>query len=244
MKKVLFSFLLIFLALSVFSQTFEVYYNGDLLGSDAEIMVATHPDSAKILLHGIDIKNTSDNPLNVKCIRENIDTVALTENYYCWGGMYYSATVDTSQMSVFIDGQSTSSEFKGYYDHTGHIGISKIKYTFYDLANEDDQVSFYVNYNVTTELDIAENNILFKLSEVYPNPANQFVQANYEIHNIVDNAKVVIFNLLGSNVKETNVLESNGTIKLNTSDLIEGIYFYSLLINNESVITQKLIIKH
>ncbi len=81
------------------------------------------------------------------------------------------------------------------------------------------------------------------VSEVYPNPTREFVSVDYDITGL-NNAKVVIFNLLGSKVKEIELSDPVGTLKVNTSDLLEGIYFYSLLINNESLITQKLIIKH
>ncbi|MCF8368237.1 MAG: T9SS type A sorting domain-containing protein [Bacteroidales bacterium] len=243
MKKIILSLLLLTSAFWVYSQTLEIQYDGVSLEDGSEIMVATHPDSSSITLHGIVVGNTSSNPINVKCIRESVDLVDGTLNFYCWG-LCYSPDVDTSLFHVQIDGLSTTSEFEGDYIHNGQIGVSKVKYTFYDMADENVTASFYVNYNITTALSVAEKKSMFNVSEIYPNPANTDVSIDYAIDENIKDAKFIIFSLLGSKVKEINVLENDGTIKLNTSDLIEGIYFYSFLINGESAMTQKLVIKH
>jgi len=49
---------------------------------------------------------------------------------------------------------------------------------------------------------------------------------------------------LGSKVDEIELSKSKGTITISTADYTEGIYFYSLVIENEASQTQKLIIRH
>jgi hypothetical protein len=81
-------------------------------------------------------------------------------------------------------------------------------------------------------------------SAMYPNPANYVAKLDFTIDNTEENVTFVLFDLLGSKTEEIEITERSGSLTLNTSGLTEGIYFYSLLINNESVLTQKLIIKH
>ncbi len=81
-------------------------------------------------------------------------------------------------------------------------------------------------------------------SKAYPNPASQYVNFDYVIPEVNENTKVIIYNILGKEVKEIVFPEQRGTLKANISDLVEGIYFYSFVINDKPEITQKLIIKH
>jgi len=50
---------------------------------------------------------------------------------------------------------------------------------------------------------------------------------HYDFNDMPGDSKVMIFDLLGSTVKEINVNNRYGSLKVNTSDLKEGIYFYS-----------------
>ena len=81
-------------------------------------------------------------------------------------------------------------------------------------------------------------------SAMYPNPANNRAKLDFRIEDAAENVTFVLFDLLGSKAEEIEITERSGSLQLNTSGLTEGIYFYSFLINNESVLTQKLIIKH
>lgn len=243
MKKLLLYVFVLLTFLPGFSQSLEVFYNGILLEEDGSIMVATHPDSSSITLHGIEVKNNSSNPISTNCIRQNIDTATGTLNSYCWG-LCYGPDTDTSFVQVTINGLSSTGEFEGDYIHNGISGTSKIKYTFYDFNNPDDKFSFFVNYNVTTALDVNESKALIKLSFAYPNPANIEANIDYKMVPFQGSKQICVYNLLGAKIKSYDLTENEGTISIDTSTLNEGIYFYSLLINNEAKITQKLIIKH
>jgi hypothetical protein len=82
------------------------------------------------------------------------------------------------------------------------------------------------------------------ISRVYPNPAHQTAHFDFEWKKEMTDAKIVIYNLLGKMVREVEIRENTGTLKINVSDLIEGIYFYSLVVKNQPEVTQKLIIRH
>ncbi len=81
-------------------------------------------------------------------------------------------------------------------------------------------------------------------SAIYPNPANNLATIDYVLRAGQTGVEFVLYDLLGTKVKEIEITETMGSLKVNTSGLTEGIYFYSLLIDNESILTQKLVIKH
>ena len=119
----------------------------------------------------------------------------------------------------------------------------KVKYTFYDSHDEGNQTSVYVNYDATSNSDVNENTSKYTMSEVYPNPANHLATIDYDFTGF-NNSSIVIYNLLGTVVEKLDVSGKAGKAKINTSLYQEGIYFYSLLFDNEVIRTQKLIVRH
>jgi hypothetical protein len=242
MKKILLSIVFAaFILGTAFSQSsFEIYFEDQLLEPDQEITIGGEASSSAIVLDAIDVKNITSSSKAVKCAREDITIIPGTSNSFCWG-LCYPPTTDTSAVSVDIDAGGMYTEFSGDYYPDGNEGASTIKYTYFDELNPSDKISVLVVYSTLVGID---DPVDYKLSAAYPNPANNFVKFDYDISEISDNSKVVIYNLLGSAVKEVRIDNSFGSLKINTSDFNEGIYFYSLVVNNEPTKTQKLIIKH
>lgn len=243
MKKILLLFLSVLMVSWVFSQSLELFYEGEPIIPMSEITITAHPDSGLMVIDTLDVKNLSNLTIDVLCVREVIEEVEGTINVFCWGGQCYPPFIDTSGTATTIGPEAVSYEFSGEYSPYGIAGTTKVKYTFYKVDNPDDNVAVFVNYNASDPNDIATNKKEFTLSKAYPNPANNFVSVDYNLQGL-NGARITFYNLLGSKVKEIKLSESFGTLTINTSDFIEGIYFYSLLINNESTQTQKLIIKH
>lgn len=243
MKKIILLSILSVFLLRGFTQSLELYYEDTLLDEGETLTITAHADSGMMSIEELDVLNISNNPLNIKCAREVISEVINTENSFCWG-VCYSTSTDTSTVSIIIDPGEDTPEFIGDYYPAGNSGITSIKYIFYDMANPEDHKTFIVNYKATTESGIHEEAKAVYFSPAYPNPANKEVSIDYELENNRENVRFVIYNILGKTVKEVRISEFSGSLTLNTSDLNEGIYFYSLLINNEPTRTQKLIIKH
>ncbi len=73
----------------------------------------------------------------------------------------------------------------------------------------------------------------------YPNPANNFITLDTDIKG---NYTATIYNLSGKAVVTTNG-NSNGTIKLTTSELISGNYFVEVIGDNQKAVS-KIIVQH
>lgn len=241
MKKITLVLLLGSLTLCLNAQDLELYYGDVLLSNSSVINLSAHADSGLIVLDDIGVKNVSSNPFLVICSREILDLVPGSLNSFCWG-LCYPPAIDTASVNIKIESGEISMEFQGDHDPMGYEGVSTVKYTFYELDNPDNQSSFTVNYNAEDELSVYDPTTS-EISGAYPNPANREVNIDFVLNN-TGKYRLVIYDLLGNIVKDIAISENEGSLKLNTSTFNEGIYFYSLLVNNESITTHKLIIKH
>jgi len=243
MKKILLLFSAVLMVSWLFSQSLELYYEGELLDHMDEITFSAQPDSGMLTIDTLDVKNLSNTVIDVMCVKEVIEKIDGTVNIFCWGSQCYPPNVDTSGTATTIEVQAVSYEFSGEYSPYGLTGTTKVKYTFYDVTNPDDNVAVIVNYEASDPNSVNESAELYKLSKAYPNPANNTVSVDYDLRDI-PNARIAFFNLLGSKVSEIELSKSVGTLTISTADFTEGIYFYSLLIENEASQTQKLIVRH
>jgi hypothetical protein len=81
------------------------------------------------------------------------------------------------------------------------------------------------------------------VSNIYPNPANDVVNLNYVILSPDIKAKITIRNVLGSVIAETELLPHVKQVSIQMNEYAAGLYFYTLSINNKSVITKKFLVK-
>lgn len=81
------------------------------------------------------------------------------------------------------------------------------------------------------------------IHDVYPNPVSDMAFIDYTIHNENVKAKLVIHNILGRTMSEVDLPHSETRIKLQADELATGIYFYTLYLDNNGVLTRKLIVR-
>lgn len=81
-----------------------------------------------------------------------------------------------------------------------------------------------------------------RFDKAYPNPATTNIQIEYSIPVETTSAKIIIRNLVGDVVIETPLKELQGKANISVADLESGVYFYSLLLNESTLTTRKLII--
>ncbi|GAB4331907.1 MAG: hypothetical protein Kow00127_23850 [Bacteroidales bacterium] len=240
-RLILLSALSLFLLGAVNSQDLQALYGDEVLTNTSVITLQSHPDSGMVSLHDIGIKNGLADPILVSCARKIVELVPGSVNSFCWG-LCYPPSVDTATQNIKIEAGETSWEFSADHDPKGNTGVSTIQYTFWETGNPDRFVTFMVKFDITESMAVAEKPFEPALKS-FPNPADRFVQFEWDAGQY-EKPRIVIYNLLGRVVKEIQPVTGTGSEKIDTSDLTDGIYFSSLLINNESVITQKLIIKH
>jgi hypothetical protein len=94
---------------------------------------------------------------------------------------------------------------------------------------------------VETGSDMAKG---IEFSNPFPNPANQRADVRFTLPTPASEGRIMLRNLLGSVVKEITVTGAKNQYSINTSDLNNGLYFYSVMVENRIVFTSKLIVKH
>ena len=66
---------------------------------------------------------------------------------------------------------------------------------------------------------------------------------DYELAREEIKAKLVIHNILGSPVGELELPHAESRAKISVEELPPGVYFYTVYLDNEGVITKKLIVR-
>ncbi|MEY4384320.1 MAG: hypothetical protein RI995_1862 [Bacteroidota bacterium] len=93
-----------------------------------------------------------------------------------------------------------------------------------------------------------EDSYLFKsaqltVSHLYPNPAFDYVDIDVQVNANFSEIKLVIFNILGQEVKVVNLDSNLRTQRINLRELNPGMYPYQLVVDGKSLVTKKLIVK-
>ncbi len=189
------------------------------------------------------VTNNGTAAMEVNVARTEDNVLPGVTDEFCWGGACFPPGTDTSFLTANIDPGATNTEFEAKYTHNDIFGESQYTYTWYDVNNPSDQVSVVVIFKLSN-VGVSELLDNVQLSQAYPNPANAYAFFNFSIPGNITNANLVISNLLGAVVMEVPVSGSNGKVRINTSDLNNGIYFGSLKIGNQITSTHRLVVSH
>lgn len=244
MKKLLLS-LTIILFLFSFTKAqnpLTLTHEGSLIGDT--ITLWGEPTDFEMVLFA-NVHNNTGNAMNIKVARNEIYLVDGTFSQICWAGLCYSPDKDTSvnYQLVLAGGTSADEDFSGHYSPNGHIGTSLVEFIFYNIDDPSIFVSVVVKFWASPQ-SIAEDAMQGgSISEIYPNPATNYVNLDFDLTPSVKQAKVRVINLLGSVVKEVEIERGTNQLKLDISDLDNGVYFYSVLINGDTYKTKKLVVR-
>jgi len=239
-KYVLLLCLAVITSLFAYSQSLTLSDSAGPLANNSTKLVYGLPSADEILSH-VFVTNTTANTVRVKVKKVEIVVLDGTMNLLCWG-LCFDPTVYVSPDPIEIGaGITNNSDFSGHYIPGGIIGISTIRYVFFNDANPSDSVCFNVDYDtypqgISKQSDITSTN-------AYPNPANNSVNFSCSVPQDSD-AKLIIRNLLGTVVRDVDINSKSGKLSLNTSDLADGVYFYSVIVNGNPQFTKKLVIRH
>lgn len=188
------------------------------------------------------IKNITNDTLHVKVRRYPISVVQGSSNYFCWDVCYTSYTSE-SVHSVTMVPDSVYTNFYADFLPNGNVGLSSIKYCFFDEDVLTDSICVIAYFNASaTGIESAilpEGNYI---TDVFPNPSNGISQLIYSVKKDAGSSKLEMHNILGSLVKVIDLKEKNGTVKLPLEEVGSGIYFCSLVVDNKTISTKKLVV--
>ena len=82
------------------------------------------------------------------------------------------------------------------------------------------------------------------VSNIYPNPADDFASIDYVISSQVGEAKITFYNVLGNEMKEEILDKDQRKVRISTREWNNGIYLYQLSSEGKSLVTKKLLVRH
>lgn len=191
----------------------------------------------------IQIKNQGDKPqfFIVKLAEE--DLRAGQKGYFCLNGTCLSA--DITEISKRVEGSSTLTGLT-YVIETGlATGQSQLAFEIFVKGNQPGAIEWPVTIMVDEK---QPKNVVFRskeimINEVYPNPVTTTAYIDYELYNEKKEAKIIIHNILGTSMGEQELSFNETRAKILTEEFPPGIYFYTVYLDNEGLITRKMVVR-
>ncbi len=238
MKKILLSLIVMVFAAQLSAQSLSFKFEGETV-EPGTIELVSDLNSSMEIQFDLHVINNTESDINVVCQME--DNSGIGSNYLCWGQCYMPGVLEASNV-VAAGGEGIFNGHCMFVDAEWNIlPIGTTIPMVYTFSDGHEQYTFNVNftYNPESVEDFSAANIF---SNAYPNPANNTVSFDYNMPFDVNSASVSIFNMMGQEVVKQNLNVSASRVDINVSDLNEGVYFYSLIINNQTVKTNKFVV--
>lgn len=236
-------FTLLFLAVMgwVSAQSLRFELDGHVY-EEGETIICNAPTEWGEYLQDMQMKNLTDQDLNVLVKKEVIEDLEGVTNYFCWG-LCFGPDTYVSPNPVAVPANSVTSvgalSFHAMFDDAV-FGKVQVRYSAYDERHPEDAVTINVIFHKSGE-GVHEVSAV-RFGQAYPNPASSVVNFDYNI-NASDRASVSVYNLLGQEVKSQQVNGVQGHLSVSVADLNEGIYFCKLFVNGCAVSTEKFVVK-
>lgn len=233
MKKTLLLALCLLLALVTKAQSFEV--SGVPENNKGYI--------GELIKVPIQFKNTSNRTVTLIIRKAESEIGSTQKNFLCPEGNCQNANLEDFILKV-EPGQTIKNFAIGL--EAGLVqGSSRVKYVVYNRSNPAEMREIEVFFNVEEKPiknDIFSSRFI-TIHDVYPNPVTDIAHIDYHLLNEEVRAKIVIHNILGSSLAEYELPQFETRVKLRADEFTAGIYFYTLYLDNEGVMTRKLIVK-
>lgn len=237
MKRLLLFFIWLLLFLPMFAEAQQIrvlsedlQFSGDLGSSQRKSII---------------IQNESNQPKTylLKYLRGNVGSSQKVK--ICLGEQCFDPKKDLAKVKIslgpgeimtdlYLEFQMGIVETMGSFD-LFFVNVDNIRETFMVEAR-------YSVSNPNTKIDEFDYKDI-KLSDVYPNPSSRIAQLDYQFNNPRVKAKITINSFIGNPIAEYELDPERRTLSINVSEFKEGIYFYTLFLNNKNIVTKKLQIK-
>ena len=233
------------LSLYSFAQLNIISKHGGNILNDSTITI--NGLSSGLITDSLYVINSDSLGTNVDVKLDLLSIVAGSDNYFCWGANCFAPGVTRSRAyegAVSIPAKDTNKTFYCDYNPSGNVGMSSIRYVFYNDADTADSAWVIIRYNATLTAvqNIAGENI--SLSPPYPNPANGSVNFSYSLSKGVTSANLKIYNLLGECVQTLPVSALKNKTTIDVQSMPSGIYVCAIAAPGCQPVYQKMIVSH
>lgn len=188
-------------------------------------------------------KNNSDKPISL-IIRKVTEQIGSTQKkYFCIDNNCLDSRVEEYVLKV-EPGQSVNN-FYVALDAGLNRNESMLRYLAFNKANPNQFMEVDLNFEVEEKPSKATiyTSRYITVYDVYPNPAVEEAFVDYDLASDNVNAKILVHNILGNIIGEYALSAMEKRVRIKIEDQSAGIYFYTLYVENEGVMTRKLIVK-
>ncbi len=157
---------------------------------------------------------------------------------------------DSSDPCMFLAAHPYCGDISGIPITSGDFPVRIYVTAHFFLFGNQIYPTFYEGYilSILPEGSISVNEVNSELSltslQNTPNPTSDFTNITFDL-NVTSNVKLEVMNLVGDKVLTRNFQGKRGanSLKIDTSDLQQGIYLYSIECGNKKL-TKRMIIQH
>jgi hypothetical protein len=187
--------------------------------------------------------NHSDQPITVYLRQAGGQIGTSQRSYFCRGGDCLDGAA--KDMIFKLEPGQSIADLEVILEAGLVPGLSTMRYTAVNRANPSEVIEFDLNFIVEErqrESTIYKSRYI-TVQDVYPNPASDYAFVDYRLLEDQVAARIVVHSVLGNTMGEYELASFESQAKILTGNLNPGIYFYTLYIDGEAVMTRKLIVK-
>lgn len=92
--------------------------------------------------------------------------------------------------------------------------------------------------------DFLYNTDKIRVSNIYPNPANDYTKLDYKLAGGSTKATIMFYNLLGTKMGTVDLSSFEDEVEVSTRSWDSGVYLYQLVVDGKKVATKKLLVRH
>lgn len=113
-----------------------------------------------------------------------------------------------------------------------------------DLPDPDSLLNNNARIATNNELinELTIENKSAKLVNIVPNPFNDQTIIKYYVPKTGHNAEIIVYDIVGTQVKSVTLNKGNNNLVINASDLDNGIYFIKMIVDGEIIANKKIVV--
>jgi len=189
------------------------------------------------------IRNTSDKPQTAVIRLSDSDFRATQKGYFCLEGDCQDAGI--TEITRRMEPGASLSGVSFILESGLVAGQNNLAFDVYlrGISGSRQEFQVLVNIEEKGSKAIVYQSALITIHDVYPNPVSSIAFMDYDLYRENIAAKVVLHNILGVPVGEQELPHTESRAKISTEELPPGIYFYTVYLDNEGILTKKLVVR-
>lgn len=189
----------------------------------------------------VEIRNLTNNDISIVIERAENNISNDQSSSICWG----KECAEHTSLQKRIKSGTSANDVLVIFEAGLSEGYSNVKYSLFNINNPQDVIDLVIHYTINEPAisTTIYNSDRIQINEVYPNPVSDYLYINYSFKDDHSKAQIGIHNVLGGIINEYTLEPLEYKAKINTTELNPGVYFYSLSIDNETVLIKKFVVR-